>query len=365
MSRMSAQRVTSILLIVITSSVLIFTFKSSSTSDQDRGKELVGAPDRHGDEDQRNLGQEEKVMQQAEDIKVDDGHDIEVNDGHDIEGDDVYNIDAVQVRRRQILNQACNRLGQSRNLPPVAWETTVHFLASDKYRLLFCFAPKVSCTTWKSIMSALYQDDKRAKPGRFLKMNTIHDAYDVMRRWRNYAKVLFAREPLERALSAYLDKFVLGPERASWERKFGSVMVKRYRNASTDKLTYPFKTPIRFDEFIRFITDNGPKATMTQQTDHWLPVSRFTSPCQIDYTFLGHYETLQYDGPYVINHFNLSSVVTFPEVHSSRSRDRLVEAYAKVPTNLIHRLVDYYKMDYELFGYSANEILDVILEGRR
>ena len=134
---------------------------------------------------------------------------------------------------------------------------------------------------------------------------------------------------------------------------------------SISKGIYPLKDKIKFDEFIRYITDIGPKSRMTQETDHWLPISRITSPCQMQYDFIGHYEMLKYDAPYVINHFNLSDFVTFPEVHGSRSQDKLIKAYAGVPVHLIHRLIDYYRRDYELFGYSVSETLKLILNGKR
>ncbi|XP_030841659.1 carbohydrate sulfotransferase 14-like [Strongylocentrotus purpuratus] len=285
--------------------------------------------------------------------------------------EELYDVEAEQIKRKEHLEEACNRLGMSRTPPPVSWENTVHFIASDKFKLIFCFVPKISCTTWKEVMAKLYQADRdplqkapkiASRKWRFLKLNDIQNAEKVKQRWNTYAKVMFTREPLERVLSAYLDKFVYGNEH--WDRQYGPTIVKRYRDQQISKVNFPLKEKIRFDEFIRFITDNGPNAQITQQTDHWLPASRITSPCQFKYDFIGHYETLNYDAPYVIKQFNLSRYVTFPEVHSSRSHEKLINAYNDVPRDLIYRLIDYYKTDYELFGYSANTTLDIIFNGR-
>ncbi|XP_063955354.1 carbohydrate sulfotransferase 14-like isoform X1 [Lytechinus pictus] len=287
-----------------------------------------------------------------------------------------YDFEEEQLKRQEHLEKACSRLGISRTLPPVSWETTVHFLASDKFKFIFCFVPKISCTTWKEIMAKLYHLDRNPlqmvpkaikgvqakRKWKVLKLSDIGNPEKVKKRWKTYNKVMFTREPLERALSAYLDKFVYG--KTSFERQFGGAIVKQYRDKHISKVKFPLKEKIRFDEFIRFITDKGPNAPMTQQTDHWLPVSRITSPCRFKYDFLGHYETLQYDAPYVIKHFNLSRYVTFPEVHSSRSHEKLINAYKDIPQDLIYRLVDYYRTDYELFGYSANATLDIIFNGR-
>lgn len=271
--------------------------------------------------------------------------------------------DVIQRRRQLILEEACTKLGQNRNLPSVTWSTTVHFIISDNHRFLFCFAPKVACTTWKGIMRKLYQNETSGKTHnrRFVKMNDILKSPDAVRnRWLKYNKVVFAREPLNRALSAYLDKFVYGPEKLSWERKFGMIIVKRYRQYSSQQLKQrPYN--ITFTEFIRYLTDTGPSVTMNQMMDHWLPISSFTHPCQIKYDFIGKYETLAQDGPYVMKKFGLDDVVLFPEVHRSQARDSMKIAYAEVPEELIRKLQSYYSMDYEIFGYSKRDVLETIL----
>lgn len=231
---------------------------------------------------------------------------------HNISSDGTTSdVEAIQRKRQAILKDACARLGLNSSLPTPTWATTVHFLCNDKNRFIFCFAPKVACTTWKGIMKQLYIDElglKEPIKRRFIKMNELlKDPKSIIKRWSTYRKVMFAREPLNRALSAYLDKFVYGDEKLNWERKFGTEMVKRYRKNPTQRLKErPFN--ITFVEFIRYLIDKGPNDVMSQMKDHWLPISSFTHPCQVSFDFIGKYETLAEDGPYVVKKFGLDQV---------------------------------------------------------
>ncbi|XP_072020736.1 carbohydrate sulfotransferase 14-like [Amphiura filiformis] len=272
-----------------------------------------------------------------------------------------YDFDEVQQHRKTHLNGACNRLNQARSLPAVSWASTVHFIISDKFKFLFCFVPKIACTTWKGIMIELYHNQVGQTKRRFVKLDEIKSPAEVTRRWRDYKKVTFVREPLARVLSAYLDKFRDGPEKAAWERRFGAQITNVARKGDPPKRR---NTDFTFVEFIKFILNLGPDVKMDQMKDHWLPYSSFTSPCRIQYDYIGHFETLAYDGPTIIKRLGVENVVQFPEVHGSAAVDRLQQEYAKVPIDLILKVQEYYKMDYELFGYSKEESLKIALGNR-
>ena len=250
-----------------------------------------------------------------------------------------------------------------RTLPPVSWATTVHFIISDKFKILFCFVPKVACTTWKDVMKRLYHNQigKETKK-RFLKLDEIGTTpSEVIRRWRDYRKVLFVREPLSRVLSAYLNKFRYGSEKARWERAFGAYIVKRTRTQRV-KHTRPYD--ITFEEFIRYILHLGTNTKMNQMKDHWLPYSSFTSPCRVKYDYIGHYETLAQDGPEIVQRLGIREIANFPTIHNSTAMDEFRKEYANIPVDLIVRLQAYYHADYELFGYSEQAAFTEALAGR-
>ena len=207
-------------------------------------------------------------------------------------------------------------------------------------------------------MIEVYHNQVGPTKKRFVKMNEIKSRDDVRRRWRDYRKVMFVREPLARVLSAYLDKFRDGDEVKQWERRFGSQIAKRTR-----KSRRPYNH-FTFEEFLRFIISLGPDITMDQMKDHWLPYSSFTSPCQIDFDFIGHFETLGEDGPIIIKRLGIEDVVQFPEIHSSKAVEKLQKEYAKIPVDLILKVQEYYHMDYELFGYSKKDNLELVLGNR-
>ena len=85
-------------------------------------------------------------------------------------------------------------------------------IVNDEYKVIFCYIPKVACTQWKLVFLALdnrtdvddVHDDKHLH--KFL-FNDYSDE-DIKVRLQSYFKFLFVREPLERLLSAYNDKFI-------------------------------------------------------------------------------------------------------------------------------------------------------------
>ncbi|XP_072044504.1 carbohydrate sulfotransferase 13-like [Amphiura filiformis] len=274
-----------------------------------------------------------------------------------------YDFDQVQRHRKTHLNGACDRLNQTRTLPRVSPASTFHFIISDKFKFLFCFVPKIACTTWKGIMIQLYHNQVGPTKKRFVKLDEIGSPEKVKKRWQNYKKVVFVREPLARVLSAYLNKLRDGDKKiqTKWERRFGAQIANIARKDDTYKRR---NSDFTFVEFIKFILKLGPDIKLDSMKDHWLPYSSFTHPCRIQYDYIGHFETLAYDGPTIIKKLGVEDVVQFPEVHGSAAVDGLQTEYAKVPIDLILKLQEYYKMDYELFGYSKEESLKLVLGNR-
>ena len=202
-------------------------------------------------------------------------------------------------------------------------------------------------------MIEVYHNQVGHTKKQFVKMNEIKSHDKVRRRWRDYRKVIFVREPLARVLSAYLDKFRDGDEVKQWERRFGHQIAKTTRNSK-----HPYKN-FTFEEFLRFILYLGPDITMDQMKDHWLPYSSFTSPCQMKFDFIGHFETLGEDGPIIINRLGIEDVVQFPEIHSSKAVEKLQKEYAKIPVDLILKVQEYYHMELWIVWVFQKEQLGI------
>ena len=72
---------------------------------------------------------------------------------------------------------------------------------------------------------------------------------EIQYRLRNYYKFMFVRNPMERLLSAYRNKF--GENVGEFRKKYGPVIAKRFRNGRKDPTgNYD---DISFEEFIRLL----------------------------------------------------------------------------------------------------------------
>lgn len=261
-----------------------------------------------------------------------------------------------QQKRLRRIDDVCRLHNISRSIPPsLLQKYTSHFIVDDQYQILFTFIPKVSCTSWKGVFRRLY---KSHKVGQFTALQK-YPKQDIELRLNTYFKAVFVREPITRLLSAYLSKFH-GPPKLQriWEKMYGRKIVKQYRSTEDDtNRQYP-NDPwlnITFEEFARYITDNGDAIKLNQITDHFLPMYKVAFPCAIPYDFIGHFEELNTEASDMLQFLGIDHVVEYPEVHESRSENCLSEELQQVPLRIIRQLREYYSLDYHLFGYSFND----------
>ena len=117
-----------------------------------------------------------------------------------------------------------------------------------------------------------------------------------------FTKVLFTRDPFERLVSAYMDKFV-----HTYEPPYADdavMIIKKYRNFPNDVMPawiqrYKFdqdtlqdiRDPLTFQEFLQFILDGNKLHLST----HWDPISDMCLVCKIQYNYIIKYETINED----------------------------------------------------------------------
>ncbi|XP_071809423.1 carbohydrate sulfotransferase 14-like [Asterias amurensis] len=255
-----------------------------------------------------------------------------------------------QERRKSTLATVCQHLNA-----PEPTSDYRHLLVNNKHKILFNFIPKVSCSTWKTIWRTL-----NSKNGK-LEMVLPHYRKDDAR-LRNYRKVLFVREPMSRLLSAYLNKFHSRSRiQRIWESHYGRAIVKRYRGAKNQKPVGGW-LDITFIEFIKYITDLGSGIRINGLNDHWLPQYKLSRPCHVKYDFIGHFENLAVEGPFVLRWLGVDNIVHFPEYHSSNAMGHFGEYNESIPPVLMRKLMNYYSEDYKLFGYSPDDVMSLVQE---
>jgi len=131
----------------------------------------------------------------------------------------------------------------------------------------------------------------------------------------------------------------------------------------TVSLSFFLLQGVQFREFVRYLVD--PQTNISNFDPHWRPQSNACFPCQIDYDFIGHYETLSSDAGAVLIAINSSSPSVLPPGlhyptndpdnrhpdHYNSSR-RLTKMFADIDRADIHALKSVvYAKDFRLFGY--------------
>ncbi|XP_019625100.1 PREDICTED: carbohydrate sulfotransferase 14-like [Branchiostoma belcheri] len=232
-----------------------------------------------------------------------------------------------------------------------------HIIVSDKYKFLYCYVPKVACTNWKRVIKAL--EGSLASTDEEIDIYEIHrknwtylkdyDHAGIQHRLQNYYKFMFVRDPLERLVSAYRDKFVEHPEEY-FGRRYGTRIQKMYRNGVWNILG----ADVTFEEFVRFVI----QAKGYDLNEHWQSYTELCQPCAVNYDFIGMYENLEEDTEHVLKVLGVDKKVSFPrrqeQIYNKRTTGEVLKEHLDVlpdAESYIRKLVKKYSLDYTMFGY--------------
>lgn len=266
-------------------------------------------------------------------------------------------------QRRDLLRRACSRhTRRQRLLRP---EDLRHVLVDDANGLLYCYVPKVACTSWKRVLLALSgrsRGDPLAipaqevhAPGRLPSLADFSPA-DINRRLRAYLAFLFVREPFERLASAYSNKFVQ-PYSAAFQRRYGTRIVRRLRpRARPDALARGHD--VRFAEFLAYLLD--PRTRRDEPfNEHWERAHALCHPCLLRYDIVGKFETLAEDAAFVLGLLGLPGLrfPAPPRAEVAATHDRAARLFQDISPFYQQRLFHLYRMDFLLFNYSVPSYL--------
>ncbi|XP_070559667.1 carbohydrate sulfotransferase 11-like isoform X2 [Ptychodera flava] len=271
-----------------------------------------------------------------------------------------------QKSRLSLVEQQCRKYRVGSTLETISSRTLDHLIVDDKYRLIYCFIPKVACTNWKKLLVFLNDDEKRYK-----KVDDVlpHDAHhsatmrklsdysfkEIESRLRSYLKFIFVRDPMERLVSAYVNKFTKSYNSSrEFQRYYGSQIVQLVReNASAKSLQEGHD--VTFEEFVRYIVDHrtqerGPQAL----NEHWRQYYYLCHPCVVNYDFIGHYDSLMDDADQLLKMANLDKLVSFPKPLPGQGQTKYLvdDFYKNLSSHDAYALWRLYNVDYVMFGYT-------------
>ncbi|XP_022092966.1 carbohydrate sulfotransferase 11-like [Acanthaster planci] len=195
-----------------------------------------------------------------------------------------------------------------------------HLLVLDSHKLIYCYIPKVGCTGWKRIFLLLL--------GRFQKMEDIsnnrahytkiprlsqYSMKEAKRRLDEYTTIMFTREPLQRVISCYRDKF----ERESAENRLIQRAVfeklRPYLNSTKSVAGRGTFTKVQFAEFVRYVSDPRSVFHSYDATEHWKEMYKMCHPCLLRYNYTGRFEHLTRDSDIILEETGLRKFVSFPK----------------------------------------------------
>ncbi|XP_056129485.1 carbohydrate sulfotransferase 11 isoform X2 [Lampris incognitus] len=266
--------------------------------------------------------------------------------------------------RRDLLEQMC--LSHTRKRRVLSHEDLKHLIVDDKHSLIYCYVPKVACTNWKRVLMVLNSEgrytDPLAIPANEAHVNgNLHtlsefSTPEINKRLRSYLKFVFVREPFERLVSAYRNKFTRSYNTA-FHKRYGTKIIRQYRPDPQPEALEK-GNDVSFKEFVQYLVD--PRTQQEEPfNEHWERVHSLCHPCLIHYDVVGKYETLDLDAQAVLRLTGAEDTVRFPTSGKSTRTDRDMAArfFKNISPSYQKKLLNLYRMDFLLFNYSIPKYL--------
>ncbi|TRY56104.1 hypothetical protein DNTS_015236 [Danionella cerebrum] len=265
-----------------------------------------------------------------------------------------------QHSRQKLMREVCAKYRSGTSKLSISRMHVSRIYVEDKHKLLYCEVPKAGCSNWKRVLMVLQglasttgaiQHDE-VHYGNHLKRLDSFNQKEINQRLNSYTKVLFLREPFERLVSAFRDKFE--SPNSYYHTVFGKPIISRYRSNATAKALRT-GAGVTFKEFVQYLLDVHRPVGMDI---HWEPVGHLCSPCQLDYDFIGKFETLEEDANFLLRNIGAPSNLTFPSFkdrnpNAERTSLEITKKYfSLLNVSERQRAYDFYYMDYLMFNYS-------------
>ncbi|KAK3510844.1 hypothetical protein QTP70_022787 [Hemibagrus guttatus] len=281
--------------------------------------------------------------------------------------------ESVTVQRLQLLSSVC-RNSSLWNLThtPLRKFVLDRIFVCDKHKILFCQTPKVGNTQWKKVLIVLN--------GKFSKVedipaNVVHDHErnglprlssmsdtEITERLNTYFKFFIVRDPFERLISAFKDKFVENPRFEPWyKHSIAPTIIRKYRKSHRDASG---SAGLHFEDFVRYLGDEPGRKHLDRQFGehviHWLTYVELCAPCDISYDVIGHHETLEQDAQYILKAAGIEDLVSYPSIPKGitvYNRTKVERYFSGISKRDIRRLYASYQGDFSLFGYHRPDFL--------
>ncbi|XP_022805347.1 carbohydrate sulfotransferase 11-like [Stylophora pistillata] len=249
------------------------------------------------------------------------------------------------IARRKMVEDYCKKHKTSH---PLLGTNLRYFLVFRKRKIIYCYIPKVASTQWKKELLVLKEEDEQVyRHANVTVANNnlnYYPAQEAEKMLKNYFTFLFVRDPLERILSAYKDKLL--KDNKIFRRAIGRKIIAQFRSNAT-RHALETGSDVTFPEFMNFLL----KTRAYTYDEHWKPFDNLCHPCTINYDFIGKYEDLAEEAPYLVKKAGIDDRVSFPPFRASNTTADLLHYYSQIPTTKILQLAKIYESDYKMFNF--------------
>ncbi|KAL9701942.1 hypothetical protein quinque_005383 [Culex quinquefasciatus] len=261
------------------------------------------------------------------------------------------------------LNEKCAeyRLNEPKqNYKPKAWE----YLINRDYHLVWCNVFKAASTSWMYNFNLLagYSPEFLRKtkdvPLQLARQKYPRPSVDALREAINGSiSFIIVRHPFERLVSAYKDKIQYALPN-SHHQKLGIRIIQKYRKVAKGQPWNTQKYPT-FAEFVNYMLDEV-RHPHFEIDMHWIPVTYFCTPCFFHYDVIAKFETLEEDQNYLISVGQLGNMIKPQWKNAGKgahTNDVVLKLFGELEDEQVRGLYEYYKFDFELFGYGVEDYL--------
>lgn len=231
------------------------------------------------------------------------------------------------------------------------------------HRLVFCPAPYHASSAWLKVLLFLASaNSSRAylNPGKVPavaaanRSNHVHlgdlpssQQAEVLRTHRAF---LVVRHPLTRLAVVYLQKFK--QSNPSFAAAYGKYIAQHYRGG-TGAVHGSDGRDIQFHEFVRYLADVEDQESMNE---HWQPLGLLCRLCAVHYDRLIHYREMEAEGAAMLQQLGLSGqvqAVPAADWWEQVAGEEVKALYSSLSPALLARLVQRYRADVQLLGYTS------------
>ena len=165
----------------------------------------------------------------------------------------------------------------------------------------------------------------------------------------NFTKFMFVRHPLERLVSAYRDR--LASNNTRYHNIVGKRVIRKYRK-NPSPLSLKTGDDVTFPEFVSFVIDEW-KVGKRPLDPHWRPVVDLCLPCEMQFDFIGKFETLNQDVEFLLRKLNESDLSRLFAIQPKPKTTSTLwkEFINKISYQQLIHLNRMFADDFRLFGY--------------